>query len=103
MKNNNNIYSSLTCILVSVAIVMLVLRFQKDFYTMKPTPVEVESLNDESIFEVPYKLECVPGPQKTAGAYTRNLTPGGYCGMQKVVADKSDYKIVGGIGGSLLD
>jgi hypothetical protein len=43
----------------------------------------------------------VPGAPK-GSAYTRNLTPGGTCGIQRRVADTSDYHIVGGIGGELV-
>ena len=54
------------------------------------------------LFATEYSLECVPGPQSTAGAYTRDLSPGGYCGMQKKVRQAADYKIVDGIGGDLM-
>lgn len=55
-----------------------------------------------NIFATDYSLECVPGPQPTAGAYTRGLSPGGYCGMQDKVRKAADYKIVDGIGGDLM-
>lgn len=53
------------------------------------------------LFSTDYSLECVPGPQPTAGAYTRGLSPGGYCDMQKKVRQAADYKIVGGFGEDL--
>ena len=34
---------------------------------------------------------------------TKDLTPGGYCGDQALVRDAMSYKILGGIGGSLLE
>jgi hypothetical protein len=60
-------------------------------------------VKEGSIFDLPYKLSCVPGPQADASAYTLGLSPGGICGAQKFVADQADYTIDDGIGGSLLN
>lgn len=51
---------------------------------------------------LPYTLECVPGPQETASPYSKSLTPGGYCGIQDFVNSQANYVITGGIGESLL-
>ena len=47
-------------------------------------------------------MDCVPGSGKEASPYTKSLTPGGLCGAQKLVGDHASYKIVEGIGGSLI-
>ena len=98
MKNNTNV-GPLTCVLLSVAIVMLIMRYGKSFYS----PIEIQPLNEESIFNTPYEMKCVPGPGPEASPYTVNLTPGGMCGIQKRVDQQASYKIKNGIGGSLLD
>jgi hypothetical protein len=54
------------------------------------------------IQDLPYRLECVPGPQEGASPYTKSLTPGGYCGIQDFVNAQAKYVITGGIGESLL-
>jgi hypothetical protein len=96
--------------LISVVIIALVyfIFFKKSGYTLSPM---IES-SDLTIVgkdaepgdyqSLPYNLGCVPGPQADASPYTRSLTPGGYCGIQKFVSDQADYKISGGIGESLL-
>lgn len=91
-----------------VVLMVLSAAFRKSGYTLGPTmslaglgttskagePSEMQSL--------PYKMECVPGPQETASPYTKSLTPGGYCGIQEFVNSQADYEITGGIGESLL-
>jgi hypothetical protein len=71
-------------------------------YVLSPTPVLVKG-SDGSLFDLKYDMKCVPGPDETAGYYTRDLTPGGYCGDQEFVAAGANYEIIDGIGGSLLD
>ena len=65
-------------------------------------PIVIKPKSEKSIFDLEHKLECVAGPQKTAGYYSRSLTPGGVCGMQQVVRDHGDYEIGDGIGGVLI-
>jgi len=48
-------------------------------------------------------MGCVPGPTKEAAYYTKDLTPGGVCGGQALVAAQAEYSILGGIGGSLME
>ena len=71
-------------------------------YTLSPTSVEIkEKGSNEDVFKGDYDITCVPGAPN-GSAYTRDLTPGGMCGMQGRVADTADYHIVGGIGGELV-
>lgn len=57
---------------------------------------------EKSIFDLEHRLECVAGPQKTAGYYSRSLTPGGVCGTQQLVREHGEYEIKDGIGGVLI-
>lgn len=87
---------------VALLIAVLMLMSVRVGYTLSPTSVEIkEKGSNEAVFEGKYDLTCVPGAPK-GSAYTRNLTPGGECGIQDRVADTSDYHIVGGIGGELV-
>lgn len=92
----NNLIVALLIVLAVAAF----MRFRKSNYALSPTTIEIEGADESSIFDTPYSLECVPGAPK-GGAYTKDLTPGGYCGLQEKVAKKADYKIVGGIGGTI--
>jgi len=56
------------------------------------------------IFGTKNDLKCVPGPDKDAGYYTQDLTPGGKCGDQDFVHNQMrDWTINNGIGGSLFE
>ena len=98
------------CGIITGLIVLMVLGsiFGRSGYTLGPGlslgSLSVMSKAGEAseMQNLPYKLECVPGPQETASAYTRSLTPGGYCGIQEFVNSQADYEITGGIGESLL-
>ena len=71
-------------------------------YSMSPTPITVDKQTEPSgLFKMPYNIDCTPGA-KNGAYYTRDLTPGGMCGGQQFVADMNDYKITGGVGGSLI-
>jgi hypothetical protein len=80
--------------------VALMAKYGRSGYTMSPREIQIEG-EQPDLFATPYSADCVPGPQATAGAYTRGLSPGGYCGMQQKVAQAANYKISGGIGGDL--
>ena len=72
---------------------------------LHPSSLDINAApsSENGIFGLPYKLSCVPGPQASAGYYTKGLSPGGICGAQKYVAAQAgDYQILDGIGGSLL-
>jgi hypothetical protein len=94
-------------ILVS-SILLKCITSSRSKYTLHPSPLDISgataSQKAGSIFSLPYRLDCVPGPNETASPYTKDLTPGGLCGAQEfVVAQADGYEIVDGIGGSLLD
>ncbi len=87
---------------VALLIAVLMLLSVRVGYTLSPTSVEIEEKgSNDAVFKGEYNITCVPGAPK-GSAYTRDLTPGGMCGIQKRVADTSDYHIVGGIGGELV-
>ncbi len=96
-------------IVIGVVILMLLGGlFGKSMYTLGPSlslgdlSVSSKAGDPSEMQKLPYKLECVPGPQETASSYTKSLTPGGYCGIQEFVKSQADYEITGGIGESLL-
>jgi hypothetical protein len=82
--------------------------FKKSGYTLSPSigssdlVITSNGVAPGDMMKLPYKLECVPGPQKDASPYSKSLTPGGYCDMQQFVKAQADYVITGGIGESLL-
>lgn len=87
---------------VALLIAVLMLASVRVGYTLSPTSVEIkEKGGNDAVFKGDYDLKCVPGAPN-GSAYTRNLTPGGMCGVQRRVADTADYHIVGGIGGELV-
>ena len=90
-------------ILAAILILLWVYRSSKSTYALRPMGVRVNGPSEKSIFDLPYKLECVPGPQATASYYTKDLSPGGICGAQEFVVSQSEYEIVDGICGSILD
>lgn len=97
-------------VVIGLIIVILFTRMfgSSSNYTLGPSMYSSDLMvksNSGEPFEMqnlPYKLECVPGPQETASPYTRSLTPGGYCGIQEFVKSQANYVITGGIGESLL-
>ena len=101
--------SSQIALVLVLAIVMLMyvkcfMGMKKSGYKLSPEPVDVSPMIDgDAVSKLPYSLECVPGPGKDAAYYTKDLTPGGFCGDQALVRDAMSYKILGGIGGSLLE
>jgi hypothetical protein len=100
-------------IYVAIFALVLVLLYStfvkgKSGYTLSPS-IESSDLfisskggEPSGMTALPYRLECVPGPQADASTYTKSLTPGGYCGIQEFVKAQADYVITGGIGESLL-
>ena len=83
-----------------IVAIVVVARMNRSSYKMSPREIQIEG-EQPNLFDTPHSLECVPGPQSTAGAYTKSLTPGGFCGMQEKVNQAANYKISGGIGGDL--
>ena len=112
-RNLNNIFSvnnKQTRNLLGIALLGLIIYFlcsRKSSMVgmLHPSSLTIKAApsTENGIFGLPYNLGCVPGPQASAGYYTKGLSPGGICGAQEyVVAQASDYQILGGIGGSLL-
>jgi hypothetical protein len=97
MKFNRNI---ILIVLSVVAIGFLIRRTVLSCY--QPRPVEIEAINEDSLFDLEHKLECAPGHTKEGSTYTKSLTPGGLCKSEQLVRDQANYAIVGGIGGSLI-
>lgn len=102
------ISSRIALVLVLAIVVLMYVKcfmgMKKSGYKLSPEPVDVAPMIDgDAITKLPYTLECVPGPGKDAAYYTKDLSPGGFCGDQALVRDAMSYKILGGVGGSLLE
>jgi hypothetical protein len=97
----------IVCVVVA-AIVIFMIFSRASGYTIGPSlsisdlSVKSKAGEPSEMQNLPYKLECVPGPQETASPYSKSLTPGGYCGIQEFVNSQANYEITGGIGESLL-
>ena len=96
-KTNKQI---LRWIVIIFALAVLLQMF-KGSSTYALHEIQIKEKNTDSIVDLPYTLECVPGA-KNGSPYTKDLTPGGACGIQKIVYDQSDYEVVGGIGEPLI-
>jgi hypothetical protein len=80
-------------------------RKKTSYYVLSPQELgTIKKPNQpESIFDLPYKLECVPGPSAKSSYYSIGLNPGGICGDEAWVnGAMGQYKITSGVGGSLL-
>lgn len=94
-KANRNALASIG---VLVAIIFILMATRE---TYQPRPIKITPVREGSIFDLENKVECTPG-RKEGSPYTKSLTPGGLCGVQKLVADLAGYEISEGIGGSLI-
>ena len=90
------------CVSVSVLMVLVVLRMTSG-YGGSEISVEAAPGAQDDISKMECKQECVPGMGEKSAYYTKSLSPCGLCGGQKAVAASAEYKILGGIGGSLLE
>jgi hypothetical protein len=85
-------------LLLFALLVVLLLWFmraaQKSSYSLSPQDVEIVGPSKEpgEMFNLPYKMECTPGPEKESSPYTMGLAPGGLCGAQEFVAGQANYK-----------
>ncbi len=106
MALNKNIPPSLVTLAIALLVVYMFSKCgaKRSRYVLRPQPLNIQSaVAPESIFDLKTDISCVPGPTKEASYYTVGLTPAGVCGAQEWVAKQADgYKIVGGIGDSLL-
>ena len=67
-------------------------------------PISAQYINTQDINGLEHSLSCVVGPGESSGYYSKGLTPGGFCGDQKLIREQMrGYKILGGVGGSLLE
>lgn len=90
--------------LLAIGVLYLIIIFlvaTRNTSTYQPRPVTIIPVRNDSLFNLEHKVECTPG-NKDGSAYTKNLTPGGLCGAQKLVSDYASYEISDGIGGSLI-
>jgi hypothetical protein len=102
--NRNNIALIFVIFVLALMCLKCCMGMGKSGYKLSPSSVEVEPVvNRDAMNKLPYTMDCVPGPGKDAAYYTKDLTPGGYCGDQALVRESMSYKILGGIGGSLLN
>lgn len=66
-------------------------------------PLSATYMNTQDINNLEHSLTCVVGPGETSGYYSKGLTPGGFCGDQKLIREQMrGYRILDGVGGSLL-
>ena len=104
--NNKNTQQFLLFFAAVLALMILTRSCKRSNYKLSPSTLDITSSasNFKDIFSLPYSVDCVPGPTAKGSYYTKDLTPGGICGAQEFVRSQAeDYKIVGGIGGSLLN
>jgi hypothetical protein len=67
-------------------------------------PIGAQYINTTDIKNLDHSLACVVGPGESSGYYSKGLTPGGLCGDQKLIREQMrGYKILSGVGGSLLE
>jgi hypothetical protein len=105
MKQTENIVYG---VLISIIVILILMKLmKKDKYSgdLRPEPIQISQVNPKgpkSIFDLPYKLDCVPGPTPEGSNYTKSLTPGGFCGAGQWVASQANYTITGGIGDNKL-
>ena len=100
MNLNKTNKRAIIAIVAIVAALFFLASMKRSGY--QPRDIEIETEDTGSLFDLPYKMECVPGPQKTADYYTVGLTPGGMCGAQDRVRKQANYRIKDGIGGMLI-
>ena len=99
MKLNKQAAYILTFVTALVLVYYFMSRSAKrSDYMLAPEPIKITG-KDGDIFSLPYDIKCLP-----TSYYTKDLTPGAICNDQEFVRSQAeDYKIVDGIGGSLLD
>lgn len=105
MNNQRKLLCGLCMVIVALCAFQMLRREKygcgKESYRLSPAGVTiVEKEGNCNLFNLPNKLECVPGAPN-GSAYTVGLTPGGLCGAQKCVDAAASYKI-DKIGGSPL-
>lgn len=99
---NNTNRGAIRAILILIGAIFLLALLKPRRSGYQARPIVIKPKNEKSFFDLEHKLECVAGPQSTAGYYSRSLTPGGVCGGQQLVREHGEYQIDDGIGGVLI-
>lgn len=95
-RTNRNALASIFVLLA----IILVLSATRNGYS--PRPITIKAINEKSVFDLEYKLECAAGQSAQGSIYSKSLTPGGLCGAATLVDEQASYGIEDGIGGSLF-
>lgn len=101
MKGMNRTTKQMLKWIVIIFLIVVLLQMFRGTSKYALHEIAIKEKNVQTIKDLPYTLECVPGAVN-GSPYTKNLTPGGVCGIQKIVAEQSDYELVGGIGEPLI-
>ena len=102
MLNLNRANRNAIMSIVGLIVLIFLLGAFRNVSKYQPRPIVIKAINEESIFGLEDRVECVPGHTSEGSPYTKSLTPGGLCGAQKLVAEQAGYEIEDGIGGSLI-
>ena len=100
-KLNQANRNGITSIVVMILLI-IVLTLTRDRSAYQPRPIKVNTISENSIFDLQPDLKCVAGGGKDGEIYSMGLTPGGLCGTQQLVNEHAGYSIEDGIGGSLI-
>ena len=100
MKLNSTDRSVISAIVVIMIIIVLIASMNNNKSMYQPREITIKEKTNASIFDIPWKTECLPGPNKEADYYTRDVY--GICGAQELVNDYAGYEIEDGIGGVLI-
>ena len=99
---NNKIVLGLVVGIMVLMYFKCFMNMQMSGYDLSPVKLEVSNnVKGSDLNKLPHSTNCVPGSEK-GGYYSKDLTPGGFCGDQELVRSSMSYKITSGIGGSLL-
>jgi hypothetical protein len=103
MLNLNRANRNALISIFTLIVVIFVLGIFRTTSKYQPRPIAIKAVNEKSLFDLDYRLECAPGHTSEGSPYTKSLTPGGLCDAQQLVYEQSgEYEIEDGIGGSLI-
>ena len=100
MKLNATDRSVISAIAVIMIIIVLIASLNNNKSMYQPREIAIKEKTNASIFDIPWKTKCLPGPNKEADYYTKDVY--GICGAQELVNDYASYEIEDGIGGVLI-
>jgi hypothetical protein len=96
--------TSVVAFVIFLLLVRWMLKGRVGMYSLQPVDLAASYTNTQDINALDNSLACVVGPGESSGYYSRGLTPGGLCGDQKLIREQMrGYKILGGVGGGLLE